>query len=357
MCHPATVAGASGRPGVQRHLGRPRAGVRHGHLTGAHTGTNGPAFLERAARGVDQQRHTPVVPQSTDRLVVLEQAHHLSDLDQNVFEKLATSPGNGWRFIISHDREGRAGVGADGTVTLGPLARPELRMFLQQLFPRGSVSSPLLDFLHERSGGMARVARLYWEHLRDHGLLIEPGGKRGLWRLGDAAAADLPEELRAHYIQRIDHLPPTVGTLARALAVLGESAPEEALGHLCLGSMAHDDFRGGLAALKQTGLIDETPGPRGTSFAFADPLCRQAVYETLSYATRENWHRQAAQYWRNQGPVGAQIAGEHLFRARDSARSTTSGTGGTTRPAPVAAGPCAPPVALGAAGRRRALRS
>ncbi len=243
-------------------------------------------------------------------VIVLEQTECLSDIDRRVFERLASLPVNRPRFIMVHQSAG--GRADDETILLGPVSKRELQSYIEQLMPAGAPSAQLLDWLYERSGGMARIARLYVEHLQNNGLLVSKRGRRRLWYLSCVREAALPDVLRAHHLQSIDHLPHSAGMVARALAVLGDGTPIEALEFLCRSFMALQAIRMAVETLRTEGITEQ-----GDGVSFADPSVRRAVYETISFAVRERWHRRAAQYWRSRGVHGSVAAAEHLFAARD----------------------------------------
>lgn len=275
------------------------------------------AWIERAAQMVEG---LGVLKVAFERhpLVVLEQAQYLSDLDRRLFARLASSHGLRPRFVIVRQASTLTpDAGSDNAVRLGAITKGEMQRCIGQLLPQGTLSVQLLEWLHERSGGIARVARLYLEHLQRNGLVVRRSGKRTLWHLRAADAPNLPDVLRVSHLARIDALPNESGLVARVLAVLGDGAPHAALQSICATIMTPVAFEAGLQGLWSQGIVEQSGGAAEILYSYSDVTCRSAVYDTLSYATREQWHRLAAQYWRTRGRAGSVNAAEHLFCARD----------------------------------------
>ncbi|MBI5868061.1 MAG: tetratricopeptide repeat protein, partial [candidate division Zixibacteria bacterium] len=251
-------------------------------------------------------------------IVVLEQVHHLSDIDARLFSKLISSSGLRPRFIAVRQISASSADAKDGSVvTLGPITKGEMQRYVEQLLPQGTPSVQLLEWLHERSGAVARVARLYLEHLQCHGLITRRTGKRTLWHLRAAESSQLPDVLRSHHLGRIDALPYNSRLVARALAVMGDGAPQAALQSICESHLEAPAFAGGLSTLLAQGIVEQSDGAGERLLSYADASCRSSIYNTLSYAVREQWHRLAARYWRDRGRAGTVMAAEHLFCARD----------------------------------------
>ncbi len=255
---------------------------------------------------------------NTHPIVVLEQAHHLSDIDARLFSRLVSSSALRPRFIVVRQISASTPDSRDcSVVTLGPISKGEMQRYVEQLLPQGTPSVQLLEWLHQHSGGIARVARLYLEHLQRHGLLTRRTGKRTLWHLRLAESSQMPDVLRSHHLGRIDALPYNSQLVARALAVMGDGAPLEALQSICDSHLEPTAIAGGLSTLLAQGIVEQSDGAGEPLLSYADASCRSSIYDTLSYAMREQWHRLAARYWRDRGRAGTVMAAEHLFCARD----------------------------------------
>ncbi|HVH21233.1 MAG TPA: BTAD domain-containing putative transcriptional regulator [Pseudonocardia sp.] len=128
----------------------------------------------------------------------------------------------------------------------------------------------------------------------------------------DAAHADVvvavgSRAMSGMVLMRLRRLPPPVTVVARAAAVLGDSAPLPAVA--ALAEIPEATTATALAALARAEIIrDEQP------VAFVHPLLREAVYRELPAAERELWHERAARVLRDHGAAGEQL-GAHLLRA------------------------------------------
>ncbi|MCH8991686.1 MAG: hypothetical protein IIA44_08065, partial [Acidobacteria bacterium] len=275
------------------------------------------AWTDRIAGAVSDT--LPAVLALSERPVwVLDEAQYLSDIDREVFRKLEFRRRRDLRVIVVTRDVSSPDTGGDTqTIHLGTVSIQELLEIAGPLLPEGKVPSRLLQYLHEKSGGMARLGCLYIDHLRANGLLTPPRTRAGMWRVHDLESARLPDTMRAHFQAAIDRLPHTSAVLAQALAVAGDGTTRDVLQSYGPAGMDSAGLADALTPLIESGLIETQDEGHNASLGFTDPACRQAVYETMSFAARESLHAQAARYWRARGAAGAETAGEHLFLARD----------------------------------------
>ncbi|MEW5873892.1 MAG: adenylate/guanylate cyclase domain-containing protein [Candidatus Zixiibacteriota bacterium] len=251
-------------------------------------------------------------------LVVLERLDALSPIDQQVFETFLSVRGGPQRFITTwHGPAAEAPGRGAGSVILDALEKREMRSVLEQIIPPEAISPRLLDFIQAKSGGQPRLARLFIDLLRREGHLVDTGRNGARWRLADLSQVELPDSLRAHYVQRLDRMPRECAHVARAIAVLGGLAPESALRILCEGEVAESQVARVTRYLVDAGLVAlDTGGPEG-QISIIEPNFLQAAYETMSFAQREILHRRAMGNWRQRGRAGDEQTGRHAFLAHE----------------------------------------
>lgn len=254
-------------------------------------------------------------------VVVLDHFERVSDFDRAVVRAVVSQVAARVVVIDRATAETPGSPPGKDAIHLGAVTRDELALIFSELLSPAIPSRGLVQLLHERSQGSSRVARTLLSHLIARGLVTQTRGKRPIWQLPNADAIDIPNGLRAHYLQSIDKLPADQRLVLRSIAVLGDAALLPAIGSLCVG-LSTDDLTSCLAQLARLGLIqrnDDTPDGRMT---ITDPTCRQAVYETMSHQMRETLHRKAAEISRAARDIDPAVIGEHLFRARDPEASS-----------------------------------
>jgi hypothetical protein len=183
------------------------------------------------------------------------------------------------------------------TVRLGPLGHSVAAELAGALVCDKPLAPEAADFLVERSGGNPLFLRELVRVARDHGSLVEDGGR---YRLGSSAG--VPPTLQALLASRLDALGPAQKLAFQYAAVLGDSATAETLG--ALGALPS---QGVLQSLVDNGLL--RTGPPG-GFDATDPMLREVAYETLPRQLRGELHRRAADV-----VAGIDERARHLERA------------------------------------------
>ena len=155
-------------------------------------------------------------------------------------------------------------------VPLSPLADEEARLLLGELVADRAVTPDRLV------GALARAeGNPYFLH--ELSRFLAEGTE----------SADLPDNVRAVVISRVDRLPPELGALLRSASVIGRSFAADLLSQV---AEAHE-VAAPLDELAATRLIERVEAGR---YAFAHALTREAVYEAVPLAERRRLHRRAA---------------------------------------------------------------
>ncbi len=246
-------------------------------------------------------------------LVALSGLETLSPLDQGVLHRLLETRLARCNWIVLRNSEITENT-APSVVRLGALTKSEFRGFLADLMAPAVATRQLLEFLFQRSDGKARLARLHLSHLIARGF-VHSSGNPAIVELGDTSGLDLPDDLRTHFVQQVDQLTPATQTLLRALSVFTDKVSFKTVRQLLEPAIEEFDWNASLQDLTARQLVETTDGTAEATIGFRDPVCRQAVYETMSYSLRERWHQTAAQYY--QESKDTRQAAEHFFRARD----------------------------------------
>jgi tetratricopeptide (TPR) repeat protein len=192
------------------------------------------------------------------------------------------------------------GIVADApTVTLERLGREDAAALVRHLAPRLDAASA------------ARIADL-GDGLPGRLVPLAHGARR--WPGGDAPPP-IPEGLAAPALRVLDGLDPWVRDLAGWAAVADEPLVPGALSRLC--RLEQGRVERGLDALTRAGLLDETPGPPATRWAFRARAARAAVAAALGGAELRRRHAGALVAGRAAGDPPAALL-RHALGAADA---------------------------------------
>jgi DNA-binding SARP family transcriptional activator/DNA-binding CsgD family transcriptional regulator len=127
----------------------------------------------------------------------------------------------------------------------------------------------------------------------------------------DAAHADVVRAIGSRAVSssvllRLARLPGEAATVARAVAVLGESAELPSVA--ALSGLDEAQVAGAMAALARAEILRPEPPP-----GFVHPLVRDAVYTGLPLGERELLHARAAAVLRERGASLDQVAGQLML--------------------------------------------
>ena len=114
-----------------------------------------------------------------------------------------------------------------------------------------------------------------------------------------------PRAVSRTVLLSLARLPPAATAVARAVAVLGESADVRALA--LLARLDESAVAAAAAALVRADLVNPEP-----PIAFVHPLVREAIYHELPHAERERQHIRAAELLRDLGAPAEQVAQQLL---------------------------------------------
>jgi DNA-binding NarL/FixJ family response regulator len=130
----------------------------------------------------------------------------------------------------------------------------------------------------------------------------------------DAAHVDVvadigPRAVSRTVLLRLARLPDSAVSVARAVAVLGESADLPAVA--ALAELPEQDVADASGALTRAEILGS-----GSPLGFVHPLVREAIYQELSAGQRELMHARAATILRDAGAQPDQVASHLLSMAR-----------------------------------------
>ena len=106
----------------------------------------------------------------------------------------------------------------------------------------------------------------------------------------------LPLSVREIMLSRVDQLPEEMRIVVKVASVIGDTVPWELLSHLAhrAGAISEERLVDNLAMLAEQSLF--SPAPPAPEYTFVHPLLQEAVYSSVPYAQRRQWHRAIADY-------------------------------------------------------------
>jgi len=157
-----------------------------------------------------------------------------------------------------------------------------------------SAAPELVSWLHQRTQGNPLFAsQLLRALIGADGLDTDP--KTGLVTLGKTMP-DLPPTVREIMLSRVDQLSEETRIIVKLASVIGDTVPLDLLTHLSRQVPAAGTTRllEHLQDLAERSLF--TPAPPASEFSFVHTLLRDAVYSSVPYAQRRQWHRAIADF-------------------------------------------------------------
>lgn len=187
-------------------------------------------------------------------------------------------------------------------IVLGPLTREDSDAILRSVLGAGEVPSPLVRFLHERTGGNPFFLEEVCHALREEGTLRV---ERGRVIVGGALhRLELPETVQGVLRTRLDRLDGPTRRLVGYAAVVGREFGRDVLERALPDATDLDD---GLARLRDLGIIQQIRVVPNARYRFKHALTQEAAYDSLLERQRAEIH----------GAVGDALEALHPDRPDD----------------------------------------
>ncbi|HYJ68657.1 MAG TPA: AAA family ATPase [Nocardioidaceae bacterium] len=196
-------------------------------------------------------------------------------------------------------------------VSIGPLSVDEVGQLVADMFETETVTSSFVEFLHDRTDGVALAVEESLALLRDRGDIVWRGGG---WSRRALEELKVPPTVRDSVLERVQRLAPEARPILQAAAVLEAPADEALLADVA--ELAADEVRTGLDRALDAGLLHEV---RPGMVAFRHALTSRAVEEAMPASERRRWHRRAAEVLRHTTPEPIARLSRHYREANDVA--------------------------------------
>lgn len=219
----------------------------------------------------------------------------------------------GWR-LVEHARRDLSDIYTE--ITLEPLTEAGGQALVDDLL--GEQPSALSRRILQRAEGNPLFIEEVIRSLMDSQGLVHEDGR---WRLtSDAAAASIPDNLRALLIARIDRLPEDTRRVLQLAAVIGRRFPEA----LLTGIAGDANLEASLSSLEHLDLIQPVVDARTPEYAFRHALIHEAAYSSILLRRRRELHQRIGETLEGQRPEpDPALLGFHFFEAQDYPRAQT----------------------------------
>lgn len=228
-------------------------------------------------------------------VLVAEDTHWADEATIEFLMFVATRPFRPMSLVVTYRPEdvpadsllprlaSRAPAGSTFTrLSLSGLDAADTGEFVSAMLGGERVSGEFTELVCQRTGGIPFVIEQLVRLLYDRADLIHHDGK---WMRRELDSIEVPPTVRDAVLERVSRLPPEVGELLRAAAVLGEPVDETTL--LAVADLP--DAEGALAGALEFGLLlvdRDTIGPRHA-------LAATAIYDTIPASRRRELHLRA----------------------------------------------------------------
>jgi tetratricopeptide (TPR) repeat protein len=142
--------------------------------------------------------------------------------------------------------------------------------------------------------------------------------------VAEGRATELPDSVVAMAQARLDGVSSEARRVLRAASIFGEVFSESSVAALLGGALTRDEVAEWIRTLIDLELLspsgEGSGGEEGRTYGFRHALLREAAYESLTEADRQNGHRLAAEWLARTGEKNALVVAEHFERGGQPVR-------------------------------------
>jgi len=243
-------------------------------------------------------------------LIILEDIHWMDRESEALLNKLLeqVTPDLPLTFILT----GRQPLEDydSSLLELGGLSEASLTQVAQRTLGGRTLDDSLARWICKQANGNPLYAEELCYALRQANAVFldrETGEVR--WT---KLAPALPLSLHELLLARLDELPHTQQAVLKQAAVIGVSFEADILLTLCQDRMSQREAENALERVVQAGFVTEI---RDNTYRFNHPLMQEAIYATLSFSQRQEWHTKIGNWLieRNPEQFLEMIAYHHLL--------------------------------------------
>lgn len=239
---------------------------------------------------------------SAPRLLLIEDCHWIDPASRDLLAAVCAQVAATSVVVLATARPFRRdehelawlhGIDSAATIRLAPLDQESMHEYLALTADRlfgldREALGPLASTLVPRAEGNAFYLEELLNVCKDRG--IDPTDERAL------ANAVLPEGLHRVVLARVDDLPQPEQATLRVASVIGRRFPEPWLAGVYPSLGPAESIRAWLAHLERVGLVQSIEGEPGQERVFIHSVVHEAIYATLSEASRWELHEAVGQH-------------------------------------------------------------
>lgn len=180
------------------------------------------------------------------------------------------------------------------SLTLGPFAASDHRLFLQTLIGDADLSASLVERLYESTEGNPFFTKELVRSLLDSGGIAQDN--TGSWSLSADTGLStdaLPATIQQAVEKRIERLPEDLREVLSIASVIGKTLDFRDLETL---AGEKDDVEDAVDRLIKDGLLEEERESRGDRVSFSSTVVRDFLYGAISRRKRRSLHRKYAEH-------------------------------------------------------------
>jgi class 3 adenylate cyclase len=256
-------------------------------------------------------------------LIVLEDIHWLDDESLALLKRLVREMNQSPLMVLLTGREPIEEWSGLTALPLRPLPATALAGVVGRAFGAESVEPALVEWVLQRAGGNPLYAEVICQALQnaDAIMLDRQSGEVRRTELEPA----IPLQLHELLLSRFDALPQLEQEILKRAAVMGLSFSKAGLLALVDDNLMAQNVPAALDTVIRSGFIS---GLSDETYAFTHQLMQEAIYTTLSFAQRQDWHTHLGDWLATTGPDTdrtLELAAYHYLKGSDAEKGARFG--------------------------------
>lgn len=248
-------------------------------------------------------------------LIIVEDLHWADPNSLALLKELAAEASGLALMVVATDHTPPDKQAAFASLPLAPLPEIAITQVAQRALHARRLDAPLSEWIGRQAGGNPLFAEeLCQALLRADAVLLDRSTGEARWT---KYVPDLPLSLHQLLLARFDKLGQAGQDILIRAAVFGQSFEYDGLLKLCHGYMGETQVRAALEGAIETSFLT---APEEIVYRFHHPLMQEAIYSTLSFSQRQNWHAQIGDWLveRQQAPDEAlELIAYHYLRGKN----------------------------------------
>jgi predicted ATPase len=256
-------------------------------------------------------------------LVIVEDIHWADANSLALLNELAAEAPGLALMVVATGHEPADEEAVFTPLPLAALPEAAITEVAQRALHARRLDPPLAEWIARQAGGNPLFAEeLCQALLRSDAVLLDRSTGEVRWT---QYVPELPLSLHQLLLARFDKLPQAGQDILIRAAVFGQSFEYDGLLKLCHGYLGETQVQAALEGAIESSFLTI---PQETVYRFHHPLMQEAIYATLSFSQRQNWHSHIGDWLveRQQGPDEAlELIAYHYLRGKNTTKAAHFG--------------------------------